>query len=232
MIAIVIPTLNEAHNLRRLLPLIKYELKSGYEIIIIDDNSLDGTEELLKSMPDIKYIIRQCKMGYSSAIREGISKAITDGADFIITMDADLSHNPIYIKEMVDSINGYDVVIGSRYNKGSVKDTKLYRLIISRLGNYVAEKMLGLKVKDCTSGFRVYKRKVFDSIDINKTKMIDGYGFLIMITNILVKHKMRIKEFPIVFEDRYNGKSKISKFIILEAFFVVLMLAVQNKMSK
>lgn len=232
MIAIVIPTLNEAHNLRRLLPLIKYELKSGYKVIIIDDNSSDGTVELLKSMPDIWYVIRQCKMGYSSAIREGITKAITDGADIIVTMDADLSHNPIYIREMVDSINGYDVVIGSRYNKGGVKDTKLYRLIISRLGNYVAEKMLGLKVKDCTSGFRVYKREVFDNIDLNKTKMIDGYGFLIMVTNMLVKHNMKIKEFPIVFENRYNGKSKISRFIILEAFLLVLILAIQNRMRK
>src|SRR5574343_1069554 len=115
MIAIVIPTLNEAHNLRRLLPLIKYELTSDYKVIIIDDNSSDGTVELLKSMPDIWYVIRQCKMGYSTAIREGITKAITDGADIIVTMDADLSHNAIYIRAPISSLFGYAALFGSRH---------------------------------------------------------------------------------------------------------------------
>lgn len=230
MIAIIIPALNEASNLKVLIPLIHNELLSDYKVIVVDDNSTDGTLELLNSMSyPIEVVSRPCKQGYASAIIDGLSKGLNN--DILIHMDADLSHNPRYLKQMIKELDNCDIVIGSRYNKGGVKGIKFYRLVISRLGNYVAEKMLGLKVKDCTSGFRVYKREVFDVIDLNKTRMIDGYGFLIMTTDMLVKHKLKIKEFPIVFEDRYDGKSKISKFIILEALFLVLMLATQRKMK-
>jgi dolichol-phosphate mannosyltransferase len=233
MIAIVIPTLNECNNLRRLLPLIDFELGSNYKVIIVDDNSKDGTQELVKDINyPIKLIVRPSKMGYASAISVGIKEAIKGNADIIVTMDADLSHNPVYLRQMIQDINGYDVIIGSRYNHGGVKDTKLVRLIISRLGNYIADKVLGLNVKDCTSGYRVYKGNIFNDSSLNALKSVDGYGYLIMITNILVKRGLKIKEFPIVFEDRYNGKSKISKWIILEALAIVLLLGIQNKTKK
>jgi len=233
MIAIVIPTLNEFDNLRRLLPLINYELVDNYKVIIVDDNSNDGTAELIKTIRyPIRLITRPQKMGYASAITKGIDAAIEEGADIIVTMDADLSHNPAYLKEMIQSINSCDVIIGSRYNHGGIKDTRLARLFISRVGNYVAEKALGIKVKDCTSGFRVYKSSIFKDNELYKIKSVEGYGYLIMITYNLCKHSFKVKEFPIVFEDRYNGKSKISKWIVLEALMLVLLLAVQRKMGK
>jgi len=229
MITIVIPTYKECDNLRRLLPLINYELCNDYKVIIVDDNSNDGTKELLNGMSyPIEMIIRPKKLGYASAIREGISAALKNKSDIIVTMDADLSHNPIYLRQMIDNINGYDVVIGSRYNKGGVKDTRLLRLFISRIGNYVAEKFCSYNVKDSTSGFRVYKSSVFDAIDLHKTKMVDGYAFLILITDMVIKSKLKVKEFPIVFEDRYDGKSKISRRIILEALVLVILLALQR----
>ena len=210
MIYIIIPTLNEAENLEPLVKKIN-SVSPSYRIIFIDDNSKDGTQEILKKLSkkyNVSFFIRKKKKGYGSALKLGFKKLNAKATDIIITMDADLSHNPKDIPFMVKKIlQGYDVVIGSRYIKGGkIKRWPTSRKIISKLANLFIKLALGTGVKDNTSGFRAYSGNF-----INKIKgqiRSEGYSILEEILFLAIKENAKICEHPITFFDRKKGKSK------------------------
>ncbi len=223
-ISVILPTYNERENLEKLLPaLLKLP---NVEVIVVDDNSVDGTSafvrKLMKSHRNLKLVERPSKLGLGSAYKDGF-KASTGKK--IVTMDADLSHNPKYIAEFNSIIdeNKADIVIGSRYvSGGRTIGWKLHRKIISWGANFLARKLLGLNVRDATSGYRMYKRDAFAKIASQST--MRGYEFQIEALFLAKKFGFRIYEHPIVFVDRKAGKSKLSLIDILKFLGAVLKL--------
>lgn len=217
LIAIVIPTYNENDNIKILIPILqKILIKNNINgiTIVIDDNSTDGTQETLnqfvKNLNEIIVINRNLKLGIGSAYKEGFSKVLSLGCNGIIEMDADLSHDPemvpIFVKLLED---GYDLVIGSRYIKGgSIIEWNFSRRIISEFSNKLAIKLLGLKVKDATSGFKAFSLKAIKNMNISSIKS-NGYAFQIETVFLCESAGLRIKEIPIKFKNRKKGKSKL-----------------------
>ncbi len=232
MISIVIPTYNEAENITKLIPMIHKVLKNvGYQVIISDDNSPDGTgriaDELSKRYP-IKVIHRMEDRGFGKSIKDGFRLAMKN-SEYIISMDCDLSHDPIKIKEMLKKAKqGYDVVIGSRYVKeGKIGNWPLHRRMMSKGANLFTKFLLGMPVNDCTAGFRCYKRGVLEAIDINSIKT-DGYSLLEEIMYRIHKKGFRIAEIPITFIDRRRGESKLSKREIYKFLFTLTKLKIKD----
>ncbi|HBU69838.1 MAG TPA: dolichyl-phosphate beta-D-mannosyltransferase [Elusimicrobia bacterium] len=220
---IIIPTYNEKENIERLL-----ESLSAFsaDILIVDDNSPDGTAEMVNkfSRKDsrIKLLSRQGKLGLASAYIEGFSRAISGGYEYVITMDADLSHPPELIAELTRA--GESFVTGSRYVKGGkITGWPFYRHILSRGANFYARTVLGLKNRDLTSGFNFISTALLKEIEYQKLSS-EGYGFLIEMKYRAIKKGFSIKEIPITFTERKNGSSKLGKSIIVEAFLLVLRL--------
>lgn len=221
---VVIPTYNEKENIEKIVLEI-LNLGEEYEIIIVDDNSPDGTgdiAEILKQKYSRLHIIhREKKMGLFLAYNDGFKYAIDKKADFIFSMDADFSHDPKYLPRFIEAMEDADVVIGSRYIHGiSVVNWSIGRLLLSLLGGFYARTITGLKIRDCTSGFKCFRRQVLEDIDFGSIHS-DGYAFQIELNYICQRKGLRLKEIPIIFIDRRVGVSKISKKIILEAVFVV-----------
>lgn len=223
---VVIPTYNEKENIEKLIPQI-INLDEKINVLIIDDNSPDGTGEvadgLKEEFPQRVFVIhREGKLGFASAYLEGFHLALTMDVDYIISMDADFSHNPRYLPELISKLKDYDMVVGSRYMYGtvSVVNWPIKRLILSRLANFYAKTVTGLKINDCTSGFVGYRREVLEKIGIEDI-LSDGYSFLIEIKYRAQKKGYKLCEIPIIFEERRLGKSKMSKKIIFEALFRV-----------
>lgn len=224
---IVIPTYNEKENIQKLIPEI-LNVDEGFNVLVVDDNSPDGTgkvvDRFIEDYPSkISILHRKDKLGFASAYIEGFQEVVKrDDVDYIFSMDADFSHNPKYLKNFIEKLENYDVVVGSRYMNEtiSVINWPIRRLILSRLANFYAQIVTGLKVFDCTSGFIGYRRKVLEGIDF-KSITSDGYSFLIEMKYRAYKKGYKITEVPIVFEERRLGQSKISKSIIFEALFVV-----------
>jgi len=217
---VIIPTFNEKHNIKGLVEQILY-LRLNLAILIIDDNSPDGTgqiiEELVREHGEISAIHRKVKLGIGSALAYGFREALDKGYDLIFTMDADFSHNPQYLPEFMKKISDHDVVIGSRYTKGgAIINWRTHRRLLSRSANLIANNLLDLKVNDCTSGFRCYKRHVLKSVDFSNIYS-DGYSFLIEILFRCKKSNYSIRELPISFAQRRNGISKISRNEIIKA---------------
>ncbi|HOJ49650.1 MAG TPA: polyprenol monophosphomannose synthase [Spirochaetota bacterium] len=220
---IIIPTYNESENIR---PLIE-EIKSiiDIDILIIDDNSPDGTasivKEIQKKYSNIFLIQRKGKLGLASAYIEGFKYAIDKEYDFVFEMDADFSHNPKYIPLFIENIKDSDLVIGSRYIKGGgVLNWSKKRLFISKGGNIYAKTILGLPIKDVTGGFKCFRVSTLKKINLELIKS-EGYSFQIEINYIFYKNGFRIKEVPIIFEERREGASKMSKKIFFEAMIQV-----------
>lgn len=228
-IRIILPTFNEKENLEKLIP----ELLKVFEnndldadILIVDDNSPDGTgiyaEQLKKKNRLVDVIHRDKKLGIGSAYIVGFKRSINDGIDLIFEMDADLSHDPRYIRDFIDKINdGFDIVIGERKE---IFGWGFYRKAISRIGNCIGRAIAGIKIKDLTSGYRVYKKEVIESIGIDSIKS-DGYEFQLEMLYRAIKKGFTIASIPITFYDRRNGKSKLSKKDMIN--FLILSLKIR-----
>jgi len=221
---IIIPTYDELENLPRLLP----EVLSKDEIIdvlIIDDNSPDGTadwvENEMKSNPRIKLIKREKKMGLGTAYIAGFKYALENNYDFIFEMDADFSHDPVEIQNFLKEINTYDLVLGSRYKEGvNVINWPMRRLMLSLFANMYTRVITGLPVHDATGGYKCFRKEVLLSINLDEIRS-NGYAFQIELTFKAWKKGFKIKELSIVFTDRVKGTSKMSKKIVREAIFMV-----------
>ena len=197
-------------------------------IIIVDDNSPDGTgkiaDELAKLYSGIKVIHRPAKLGLGTAYISGFKEALALGADCVVTMDADFSHHPSYIPDLVARSRDAQLVIGSRYvGGGGTVNWGVRRQILSRGSNIFARLVLGLKAHDCTAGFRCYRREVLESIELDEV-FSDGYSFLIEMLYKCQRRGWEIGEVPIIFEDRRHGTSKISRREIFKALYTVLRL--------
>lgn len=237
--AVIIPTYNESDNIEALAKeILSLRLGSGpagdniTELIIVDDNSPDGTgeiaDELAKVYQEVKVIHRPAKLGLGTAHIAGFKKALALGADRIVTMDADFSHHPRYILHLVAESEDAQVVIGSRYvDGGGTKNWGLWRRVLSRGANTFARLVLGLKARDCTAGFRCYRREVLESIELDEI-FSDGYSFLIEMLYRCQRRGWEIGEVPIIFEDRCRGASKISQREVFKALHTVLYLGWQR----
>ena len=225
--SIIIPTYNEKENISLLVGEI-IALGLGSQVIIVDDNSPDGTgrvaDELAAQYAGVRVIHRPGKLGLGTAHIAGMKAALADGAARIVTMDADFSHHPRYLPDLLAALDRYDVVIGSRYAPGGgTRYCTLPRKGLSRGGNLFARVALGLHAGDATAGFRGYRRVVLESIALDEI-VSDGYSFLIEMLYRCQQQGWRVGEVPIIFENRQRGASKISKAEIFKAQQTVLRL--------
>ena len=223
----IIPTYNERENIALLVDSI-VGLQLGLRIIIVDDHSPDGTgtlaDELASRYSGVRVIHRSGKLGLGTAHIAGMKAALSDGIDRILTMDADFSHHPRYLPDLMTALGRYDVVIGSRYvDGGGALYCTLPRRALSRGANLFARIVLGLSVGDATAGFRGYRRAVLESIPLDEI-VSEGYSFLIEMLYRCQLLGWSMGEVPIVFENRQRGTSKISKIEILKAMQTVLRL--------
>ena len=215
---VVIPTYNEIDNI----PVFVSEIsKFNVSVLFVDDNSPDGTGELIskisKSNPLINLLNRPSKQGLGSAYRDGFGWGLDKGYEFFIEMDADFSHSFDDLKKILEYSSNFDLIIGSRYvSGGGSQGWDFKRKLLSRTANNVSRMLLRSKVKDMTSGFRCYSKKSLNEIKYQQTQS-DGYSFQIEMTLRCVEKKLSIKEVPIIFNERRVGKSKMSKKIIVEA---------------
>jgi dolichol-phosphate mannosyltransferase len=225
--AVIIPTYNESANIVTLVEEI-VALQVVAHIIIVDDNSSDGTgqiaEGLAKQHQEVCVIHRPGKLGLGTAYVSGFKLALTLPTDCIVTMDADFSHHPRYIPSLIAQTRVYDLSIGSRYvDGGGTVNCNLWRRFLSRMGNTAARLALGLKASDCTAGFRCYRRQVLEEVDLD-TIFSSGYSFLVEMLYKCQQLGYRVGEVPIVFENRRQGASKISRNEIWKAAYTVLRL--------
>lgn len=227
-IAVIVPTYNEADNVPRLVPEL-LKLGPNLHVVIVDDNSPDGTgrlaDELASAYPHVHVIHRPGKLGLGTAYKAGFAKSLALGAERILTMDADFSHDPRYIPGLLAAAESCDVVIGSRYvDGGGTVNCKLSRRLLSRGANLVARTLLGLGAHDCTAGFRCYQRQALESLDLDSI-VSDGYSFLVEMLYLCQERGYVVTEVPILFYDRYYGVSKVSKDEIFKAMATVLRLS-------
>ncbi len=221
---IIIPTYNEKENIGKLIEEIR-KLNRDFHILIIDDNSPDGTgriaDGLAKKYPEVFVIHRPAKLGLGTAYITGFKYALENNYDLVFTMDADFSHQPKYLIDLLEKAKEYDLVIGSRYIKdGGIQNWPLHRFILSQGANIYVRMVTRLPVFDSTGGFNCYRREVLEKIELDKI-ISDGYAFQIEIKYRLWKKGFFLKEVPITFIDRTHGTSKISKRIIFQALFLV-----------
>lgn len=223
-ILIIIPTYNELENMPRLLPdvLLKDE---KIEVLVVDDNSPDGTtafvENESKMNNRIHLIKRSSKQGLGTAYIAGFKYALQNGYSLIFEMDADFSHDPVEIPKFLEEINTSDVVLGSRYINGvNVINWPMRRLLLSWFANLYTRVITGMPVRDATGGFKCFRKEVLESIDLDRVKS-NGYAFQIEMNFKAWKKGFRVKEIPIIFVDRIKGKSKMSKKIVREAVTMV-----------
>ena len=221
---VIIPTYNEAENIESIL-FATLEQNQSLEVLIIDDNSPDGTGEivqsLLKENPRLHLIRRAGKLGLGSAYLEGFKFALDNNYDYVLEMDGDFSHDPNSIPAMLEEIRNNDIVIGSRYIYGiSVVYWPFKRLLLSYLASLYVRYITGMPIKDPTAGFICYRREVLLGLDLDRI-MSDGYSFQIEIKYRAWLRKFRMKEIPIIFIDRVTGQSKMSKKIVYEAVGMV-----------
>lgn len=224
---VIIPTFNESDNISNLVTEI-LALPVDAHVIVVDDNSPDGTGQLLDTMagrePRIHPVHRPSKLGLGTAHIAGMRQAFALGLEPLVTMDADFSHNPRYIPGLLKGLDDRDVMIGSRYVPGGgTRFFSVQRQILSNGANAFARLMLGLRAHDCTAGFRAYRRTVLESLDLDCI-FSNGYSFLIELLFLCQRNGWQIGEIPIIYEDRRAGKSKISKAEIYKATYTVLRL--------
>jgi len=222
---IIIPTYNELENLRPLLQEI-FSYAQETDVLIVDDNSPDGTgklaDEIHNENPQVHVLHRAGKLGLGTAYIAGFKYAVAHDYDAAFEMDADFSHDPRYLPDFLKAIEHADLVIGSRYIPGGgTPNWSFLRRFISGGGNIFARFMLGIPVQDCTAGFRCYRRQVLESIDLD-TIQSQGYAFQVEMAYRVMRQGFKIVETPIVFMDRRIGKSKMSRKIVIEAFIYVL----------
>ena len=224
---VIIPTYNEKENIERIIRKV-FSLDGGYEILIIDDGSPDGTAAIVKSLqkefPDrLNLIERAGKLGLGTAYITGFKWALGHGYDYIFEMDADFSHDPDDLPRLLEACKeGEGVAIGSRYSDGiSVVNWPIGRIIMSYYASVYVRTVLRMKVFDCTAGYKCYSRRVLEAIDLDKVEM-KGYGFQIEMKYTAWKLGFPIREVPVIFVNRKAGSSKMSGSIFGEAFWGVI----------
>lgn len=236
-ILVIIPTYNESENILKIIPDVLSQSTPDriFNVLVIDDNSPDGTAGLVKNMNniDVHLLRREKKMGLGTAYVEGFKFAIKNNYDLVFEMDADFSHDPKYLNFFVDKINdSSDVVVGSRYINGiSVVNWPISRLFLSYFANIYTRVITGLKVHDTTAGFVCYTVAALKLIDLDKIKS-NGYSFQIEMKFKMYKKNLRISEIPILFIDRRAGSSKMSRKVVYEAFFVVWKLKIKSVLGR
>jgi len=229
---IVVPTYNEKENVRELCDAV-LSLGDGIGMLIVDDNSPDGTGDIVDAIAEendrIHVIHREEKLGLGSAYITGFKWALANtAAKFIFEMDADFSHNPASIPVFLEAIRDHDLIVGSRYLNGiTVINWPLSRLILSCGANIYTRIVTGLPLKDSTGGFKCFRREVLEQLPLDTIRS-DGYSFQIEMNFFCWKKGFRIKEIPIIFEDRRVGVSKMSRKIVWEAAFMVWRLRFMN----
>lgn len=227
---IIIPTYNEKENIEKILRVL-FSLKEGYEVLIIDDNSPDGTAGIVKTLQTefqdrLHLMQRAGKLGLGTAYIAGFKWAVERAYDYIFEMDADFSHDPNDLVRLYEACSkeGADLAIGSRYCKGvNVVNWPMKRVLMSWGASKYVKLVLGIPVNDCTAGFVCYRRKVLETIQLDKIKM-KGYGFQIEMKYKAFKIGFKIKEVSVIFRDRTEGASKMSSSIFGEAFWGVIKL--------
>src|SRR5712692_9671857 len=219
-VAIVIPTYNEAKNIGRLLEMVLTRVPAA-TVIVVDDDSPDGTGNVLDTLEAtdarIVPVHRRARRGYGPSCVEGLNRALALGATRVVQMDADLSHDPAAIPDLLRASADCDLVIGSRYVDGvRVLNWPFRRLLLSGLANRYIRGVTGLHLRDITSGFRCWRRDVLTALELERVRS-DGYAFLVELTFLTSRYGFRIGEVPITFTDRTDGVSKMSRRIILES---------------
>ena len=221
---VIIPTYNEKENIRALTDAVLVQ-HSSIQILFVDDNSPDGTgtiiDDLVAKNDRVHVLHRSGKLGLGSAYREGFKAALALGADYLLEMDADFSHDPASLPIFLTAIQENDLVIGSRYLNGvSVVNWPIRRLILSYCASVYTRLITGLQVRDCTSGFKCFRRSTIEAIDLSRVTS-DGYSFQIEMNYRCMEKGFRISEIPIIFIDRHAGSSKMSGSIVREAVLMV-----------
>jgi len=230
---IITPTYNENANISTLISKIRdIDIKINLDVLIIDDGSPDGTASTIKQLmlndSRLHLIERKKKNGLASAYCDGFKWAIKNNYDYVIQMDADLSHSPNDVIKFIDKIHMYDVIIGSRYKTGvNVVNWPLRRLVLSYFANIYARIFTGINIYDLTSGYKCINVDALKEIDLNKIKS-EGYSFQIEMNFIFANKGFKLTEVPIIFHDRTVGESKMSKRIIFEAIFRVPLFRVKK----
>ncbi len=236
LVAVVLPTYNESENIARLLKQLRQILPEG-QLYVVDDNSPDGTGDIAErcaiELGGIEVLHRPGKQGLGSAYRHGFAYVISQGVDVVVSMDVDFSHDPLSIPAMLAAIeSGSDAVIGSRYvSGGGTKNWPIHRRLLSRWGNLYTAAVLGVSVRDCTSGFRAYRATALASIAPETTKA-EGYAFLSELVVRLSRRGLKISEVPILFVDRENGTSKMSGRIIAESMLLVTRWGISHRLNQ
>ena len=234
--AVVLPTYNESENIARLLHQLREVLPEGF-FLVVDDNSPDGTgliaEQCALEFGNIEVLHRASKQGLGSAYRQGFAVALDRGVDVVVSMDVDFSHDPRVIPAMLASITaGSDAVIGSRYvDGGGTKDWPMHRRLLSKWGNLYTAAILGVQVRDCTSGFRAYRATALRVI-APETTAAEGYAFLTELVVRLSRKGLVIAEVPIMFVDREKGTSKMSGRIIAESMLLVTRWGILHRLGQ
>ncbi len=234
-IFVITPTFNEKKNIKELIEKIIL-VNDKLNILVVDDNSPDGTHEIVHNLKNkyknLHLLKRSEKGGLGSAYIAGMKYALNQNADLIIQMDADMSHDPASINDLIEKSKNYDLVIGSRYISGiNVVNWPFHRLIISYGANLYSRIITGLPIKDATGGFKCWKRKVLQNINID-TIQSQGYSFQIEMSYRAWIKKYKICEIPIIFIDRTVGQSKMNKEIMIEAFFMIPKLRILKFLGK
>ncbi|HMS33652.1 MAG TPA: polyprenol monophosphomannose synthase [Ignavibacteria bacterium] len=234
---VIIPTYNEAENIIKIIPeVLKNSTPDNeFNILVVDDNSPDGTAKLVEDLHNDKINIlkREKKSGLGTAYVAGFHYAIRNNYDYVFEMDADFSHDPKYLKGFIEKINqGFDLVIGSRYINGiSVLNWPIRRLILSYLASVYTRMVTGLKVMDTTAGFMCYRVTALKQINLDEVKS-NGYSFQIEMKFKFFKKGFKITEIPILFIDRLEGESKMSRKVVYEAYFMVWKLKFKSLVGK
>jgi dolichol-phosphate mannosyltransferase len=234
---VIIPTFNEIENIKAIIEAV-FELKKEFDVLIVDDNSPDGTAqkviELQKTYPERLFLeVRKEKSGLGTAYIHGFKWALARKYNYIFEMDADFSHRPSDLQRLYRAcLNGADMAIGSRYKKGvNVVNWPLYRVLLSYGASLYVKLITGMGIHDPTAGFVCYKRKVLEAINLDNIKFV-GYAFQIEMKFRAYLKKFKIEEVSIIFTDREQGKSKMSSSIIWEAVFGVISMKFRSIFSK
>ncbi len=222
---VIIPTFNESQNIVAMIQALLHLQEPGLEVMIVDDNSPDGTGDLVEALrshePRLHLLRREKKMGLGTAYVAGFRYALQRDYELILEMDADFSHDPQDVPRLIQAAGDNDVVVGSRYINGvNVVNWPLSRLMLSYFASLYTRWITGMKVRDCTSGFKCFHRRVLQAVSLDSIQS-DGYSFQIEMNFRAIRRGFHIQEIPIIFIDRRAGTSKMSKRIVREAIWMV-----------
>ncbi len=232
---VIVPTYNEKENIENLIGQV-LEKDECLEMLIVDDNSPDGTGELVDGVraqnPRVHVMHREGKMGLGSAYKAGFRWALERDYELVFEMDADFSHDPRYLPDFLAAAKEADLVIGSRYVQGvNVVNWPMSRLLLSYGASIYTRVITGLPVKDPTGGFKCFHRRVLEALDLDKVQS-EGYSFQIEVSFKVYRKGFKIREIPIIFVDRHSGTSKMDKKIVKEAVWMVWWLKLQALMGR